>query len=220
VFFASLHRRNGVDLREGVTIAALVPQADGSCSVQLSDASQLEVDFIIAGIGVSPATRLAEAAGPEIENGIVVDKFCETSDPKIFAAGDCTSFPWRGRRIRLESVQNAIEQGKAAARNMLGQTQAYDPVPWFWSDQYDVKLQIAGLNHGFDQTVERTGTREGSSSVWYFKDRELLAVDAFNDAPAFMMAKKFLAAGFSPAIDAICDPATDLKSILQAPRAI
>ena len=215
-FFAELHRRNGVDLREGVSLAALLPQTGGRCRVQLSDASQLDVDFIVAGIGVDPATGLAEAAGLEIENGIAVNQFCQTSDGNVFAAGDCASFPWRGQRIRLESVQNAIEQGKTAAMNMLGQAVEYDPVPWFWSDQYDVKLQIAGLNHGYDQTVERAGVRAGSSSLWYFKDGEFLAVDAFNDAPAFMVAKQFLASGFSPEIDAIQDPATNLKQLLRA----
>ena len=151
----------------------------------------------------------------DVDNGIVVDQFCRTTDPMIFAAGDCASLPWRGRRIRLESVQNAIEQGRTAALNMLGQSCAYDPVPWFWSDQYDVKLQIAGLSHGFDETVMRTGGRAGSRSVWYFKGEELLAVDAFNDAPAFMTAKAFLAMGVSPPVDAIRDPATNLKLLLR-----
>ena len=142
-----------------------------------------------------PNVRLAETAGLDNSNGIAVNEFCQTSDPSIFAAGDCASFPWHGQRIRLESVQNAIEQAEAAAVNMLGQTMAYDPVPWFWSDQYDVKLQIAGLNHGYNQTVEREGSRDGASSVWYFKDDVLLAVDAFNDAAAFMTAKRSAAVG-------------------------
>ncbi|MGI9480417.1 MAG: NAD(P)/FAD-dependent oxidoreductase [Hyphomicrobiaceae bacterium] len=213
-YFAALHRRNGVDVRESVSMEKISPQPDGSGIVHLSDGGALEVDFIVAGIGVDPTTELAQAAGLEIDNGIAVDPFCQTSCPNIFAAGDCASFPWRGRRIRLESVPNAVEQGKIAAANILGQARPYDAVPWFWSDQYDVKLQIAGLNHGFDEIATRPGAREGARSVWYYGAGELLAIDAFNDAPAFMAAKRFLAAGFSPEIDAIRNPSTDLKRLL------
>jgi 3-phenylpropionate/trans-cinnamate dioxygenase ferredoxin reductase subunit len=214
-FFASLHRQKGVDLREGVALTGLMRADDGRCTVHLDDNSELTVDFIIAGIGVTPATALAEAAGLAIDNGIATDAQCQTSHPNIFAAGDCASFPWRGRRIRLESVQNAIEHGKAAAMNMLGGNVGYDPIPWFWSDQYDVKLQIAGLNHGFEHTVTRPGMRDGARSVWYYRAGELLAVDAFNDAPAFMTAKQLLTAGISPALEIIADPSIHLKSLIR-----
>lgn len=211
--FADLHRTHGVDLREGVGLTSLEPQNDGSCVVALSDGTGVVVDFIVAGIGVDPRTELAAAAGLEIDNGIAVNERCETSTTGIFSAGDCASFPWHGRRVRLESVQNAIEQGRTAALNMIGESAPYDPVPWFWSDQYDVKLQIAGLNHGFDQTVIRPGVRDGAQSIWYFKSKRLLAVDAFNDAPAFMTAKQLLAAGASLEPDTVADPATNLRAV-------
>ncbi|MEM6498172.1 MAG: oxidoreductase C-terminal domain-containing protein, partial [Pseudomonadota bacterium] len=122
---------------------------------------------------------------------------------------------WRGTHLRLESVQNAIDQAEAAAANMLGQTTTYDPVPWFWSDQYDVKLQIAGLSQGFNRTTERTGAREGSGSVWYYHDETFVAVDAFNDAAAYMTGKRLLESGINPPFDAIADPNTQLKSLLK-----
>ncbi|TCP60056.1 3-phenylpropionate/trans-cinnamate dioxygenase ferredoxin reductase subunit [Rhodovulum bhavnagarense] len=212
-YFARLHRDHGVDLRENTQIAALrggtwVEQAD------LSDGTSMEVDTVIVGIGVTPATSLAEAAGLAIENGIAVDEMGRTTDPRIWAAGDCTSFPFRGARIRLESVQNAIDQAEAVAANMLGSEAPYVPVPWFWSDQYDVKLQIAGLNTGYDRVVVRKGDRDLTVSHWYFRGANLLAVDAMNDPRAYMTAKRLIEAGRSP------DPGMvvsgDLKSLMAA----
>lgn len=213
--FCELHRQNGVDLREGVLLTDLKPGHHNDCIVSLNDGSEVTVDFIIVGIGVEPVTGEAEAAGLTVDRGIVVNAFCQTSNPLIFAAGDCASLPWKGQQIRLESVQNAIAQGEAAAQNMLGANKAYEPLPWFWSDQYDVKLQIAGLNHGYDKTVVRTGAREGARSVWYYRADALLACDAFNDAGAFMTAKNLLAKGLSPSPDLISNPDTDLKSLLK-----
>src|SRR5690606_25686597 len=123
----------------------------------LSDGSRIETDFVIVGVGITPATRLAEETGLEIENGIRTDDFGRTSDPAVWAAGDCASFPHRGERIRLESVGNAIDQAEVVAANMLGAGKAYEAKPWFWSDQYDVKLQIIGLNTGYDRIVTRPG---------------------------------------------------------------
>jgi 3-phenylpropionate/trans-cinnamate dioxygenase ferredoxin reductase subunit len=136
-----------------------------------------------------------------------------TSDPHIWAAGDCASFPYRGARIRLESVQNAIDMGEAVARSMLGGTQPYEPVPWFWSDQYDVKLQIAGLNTGYaDVVVRDTGE---SRSHWYYDGDTLLSVDAMNDPRAYMVGKRLIEAGRSPDRAAVADPETDLKALLR-----
>ena len=145
-------------------------------------------------------------------NGIAVDAAGRTSDPAIFAAGDATCFPYRETRIRLESVPNAIEQAEVVAKAILGQEVAYVAKPWFWSDQYDVKLQIAGLNAGYDRTVVRPGTREGSQSVWYFKGLELLAVDAMNDPRAYMTGKRWIEAGVSPEAEAVAT-AEDLKGL-------
>jgi len=152
--------------------------------------------FVVVGIGIVPNTELAAAAGLEVENGIVVDEFARTSDPLICAAGDCTNHPngIYGRRLRLESVHNAIEQAKAAAASLCGKQKLYDQVPWFWSDQYDLKLQIAGLSAGYTQAVVR-GNPEGGRSfaVFYLKDGVLVAVDAVNRAPEFMMSKMLIA---------------------------
>ena len=168
---------------------------------------------MLVGIGIEPDVALAAAAGLAVEDGIAVDAHGRSSDPRIFAAGDCASFPWRGARVRLESVPNAIDHAEAVAAAMLGADEPYAPRPWFWSDQYDVKLQIAGLNTGYDHTVTRPGARSGSQSVWYFAGDRLLAVDAMNDARAYMTAKRWIEAGVSPDPAAVADPATDLKAL-------
>jgi 3-phenylpropionate/trans-cinnamate dioxygenase ferredoxin reductase subunit len=211
-YFADLHRTRGVDLREGVGLARLEGDHGRLARAILADGEAIEADFAVVGIGVVPDDALAAAAGLTLDNGIAVDAFGATSDPAIFASGDCASFPWRGRRIRLESVQNAIDQARATAASMLGARAAYDPVPWFWSDQYDVKLQIAGLNAGYDRTITRPGAREAALSVWYFDADRLLAVDAMNDPRAYMSAKRWLEAGVSPDPARIADPAWDLKN--------
>jgi 3-phenylpropionate/trans-cinnamate dioxygenase ferredoxin reductase component len=169
-YFRALHRAHGVEIVEGAGLARLEGEAGRLTGALLADGRRLPADLALVGIGVAPATALAEAAGLAIENGIAVDARGATSDPAIFAAGDCASFPHRGARIRLESVPNAIDHGEAVAAAMLGAPEPYVAKPWFWSDQYDVKLQIAGLGAGHTRTVTRAGAREGSQSVWYFAD--------------------------------------------------
>ncbi|WFE75294.1 NAD(P)/FAD-dependent oxidoreductase [Roseinatronobacter sp. S2] len=208
----ALHHSHGVRILENTALAAL--EGEGRVtSVRLSNGDVLPADFVIAGIGVVPDTGLADAAGLYLDNGIAVDAQGRTSDHTIWAAGDCASFPWRGQRLRLESVQNAIDQAELVAQNMLGAGLSYDPMPWFWSDQYDLKLQIAGLNLGYDRVVVRDGL--GARSHWYYAGDKLLAVDALNDPRAFMLAKRLIAAGRSPDPAQVADPATDLKSLLQ-----
>ncbi|ARE40836.1 Ferredoxin reductase [Rhodovulum sp. P5] len=214
-WFRDLHRARGVDLREGTVLTRLIGETRVT-GAEMSDGTALNVDFVIAGIGVSPATELAQAAGLAVEDGITVDAFGRTSDPAIWAAGDCASLPYRGRHLRLESVQNAIDQAEAVAANMLGAETPYVPKPWFWSDQYDVKLQIAGLNIGYDHVVARPGDREGSLSHWYFRGAELLAVDAMNDPRAYMTAKRLIEAGRSPDAAAVADAGVDLKTLMAA----
>ena len=213
-FFRDLHNQHGVDIKEGIGLDRL-EGTDRVSVAYLSDGSQIEVDFVIVGVGIAPGSGLAEAAGIEIENGIKTDAFGRTSDPSIWAAGDCASLPYQGDRIRLESVQNAIDQAEAVAANMLGANAEYHPKPWFWSDQYDVKLQIAGLNTGYDRVVTRTGDKPGTVSHWYYKGAELLAVDAMSDARNYMIGKRLIEAGKSPAPEVIADPATDMKALLK-----
>ena len=139
----------------------------------------------------------------------------QTSDPFIWAAGDCAAFPFNDKYIRLESVQNAIEQSQFIAKNILGANLDYKPVPWFWSDQYEVKLQIAGLNNGYSQIIPRANKANLSISNWYYSDDTLLAVDAINDSRAYMVGKRLLEAGKSPNKSQLSLLETDLKDLLK-----
>lgn len=213
-FFRNLHTSHGVDLREGVGLERLTGDSAVSGAV-LTDGTELEVDFVIVGVGVAPATALAEAAGIALDNGIAVDAQGRTSVPHVWAAGDCASFPYRESRIRLESVPNAIEQAEVVAENLMGAEKEYVAKPWFWSDQYDVKLQIAGLNTGYDRVVTR-GAAPGPVSFWYYLGETLLAVDAANDPRGYMVGKRLIESGKSPAADVVMDAETDLKALLKA----
>ncbi|HEY8016372.1 MAG TPA: FAD-dependent oxidoreductase, partial [Dongiaceae bacterium] len=211
-YFRDLHGRHGVVIRESAGLRELLG-ADGRLTGALmADGSLIEADLAVIGIGITPNDDLAQGAGLAVENGISVDGSCRSSAPEIFAAGDCANFPWRGQRTRLESVQNAVEQAEHAATAMLGASGDYDPVPWFWSDQYDVKLQIAGLNRGYDDAVLRPGKRAGSQSVWYFAGDRLIAVDSKNDALAYAFGKKIIESGRTIPKVVAADPAADLKS--------
>lgn len=210
-FFRNLHTGHGVEIRESVGLEKLLghDRVDGA---RLTDGSEFPIDFAIIGVGVTPATQLAEEAGITCDNGIVTDPQGRTSDPNIWAAGDCATLSWNGAKIRLESVGNAIDQAELVARNMLGANELYRAKPWFWSDQYDVKLQIAGLNTGYTDIIQRqTGN---ALSHWYFKDQELIAIDAMNDPRAYMIGKRLIESGKSPAKAAIADPTTDMKALL------
>lgn len=213
-FFRDLHRGHGVDIREAVGLTRLVGETRVTGAV-LSDGSELAVDFVIVGVGIRPCVDLAEAAGIIIDNGIAVDTQGRTSAPHVWAAGDCASFPYRGGRIRLESVPNSIDQAECVAENIMGAGKEYVAKPWFWSDQYDVKLQIAGLNTGYDRVVARH-TDDDSTAFWYYRGDELLAVDAMNDPRGYMVGKRLIEAGKSPDPRLIADPATDLKALLRA----
>jgi 3-phenylpropionate/trans-cinnamate dioxygenase ferredoxin reductase subunit len=211
-YFRLLHGRHGVDVRESAKLDSLVGDGGRLAGARLADGGVIEADIAIVGIGVLPNDDLARQAGLATDNGIVVDGRCRTSAPDIFAAGDCTNFPWRGQRTRLESVQNAIDQGEHAAAAMLGADKDYDPTPWFWSDQFDVTLQIAGLNRGYSDTVLRPGKRAGGQSIWYYRGDELLAVDAMNDALAYAFGRRALEARRNIPREAAADPAADLKA--------
>lgn len=209
-YFRALHRAHGVDIREGVALERLLGEGRVTGAL-LADGTRLDADLVVAGLGIEPDVALAQAAGLALENGIRTDEFGRTSDPAIFAAGDCASFPHEGRRIRLESVGNAIAQAEAAALAMLGRPTPYRAMPWFWSDQYDCKLQIAGLGTGHDRIVVRG---EGAArSHWYYAGARLIAVDAMNDARAYMTGKRLIESGRSPPPEAVADPAIDLKAL-------
>ncbi|MDX8533573.1 FAD-dependent oxidoreductase [Mesorhizobium sp. VK25A] len=212
-FFRELHRSHGVDILEGVGLTRLAGREGRVTGAVLSDGRSLPADFVIVGIGIHPNVELAEMAGLDTENGIAVDAQCRTTDPFILAAGDCASFPWKGRRLRLESVGNAVEQGEAVAKTIMGQPQKYHAEPWFWSDQFDCKLQIAGLGGDHDCAITRQ-VSDTSLSIWYYRGDDLLAVDAINQPAAYMVGKRLIAQGKSPDRMKVGDAGFELKSLL------
>ena len=212
-YFRDLHKNYGVDVREGIGLERFLGD-DRITGALLSDGTTLDADFAIVGIGIYPATILAESAGVECANGIVTNDHGQTSVPNIWAAGDCATLNWKGEQTRLESVGNAIDQAEVVARNILGADATYEPKPWFWSDQYDCKLQIAGLICDYTDVVLRK--TEDCQSHWYYKGDELVAVDAMNDPRNYMIGKRLIEAGKSPAKDVIADPDTDMKALLRA----
>ena len=214
-YFRALHSEYGADIREGVGLDRLVGENGKVTGAVLTDGAELQVDFVVVGVGIAPSTQLAEMAGLELENGIKTDAHGRTSDPSIWAAGDCASFPHAGGRIRLESVPNAIDQSEIVAQNMLGAAKDYVATPWFWSDQYDVKLQIAGLNTGYDRVVTRKGDGQ-TVSFWYYNGDQLIAVDAMNDPRAYMVGKRLIEMGKTADPAIVADPDADLKPLLKA----
>ncbi len=212
-YIRGAHLAHGVRIYEGVGLDRLIG-GERVERARLGDGREIAVDFVIVGVGIQPATSLAEGAGLQTENGIRADEFGRTSDASVWTAGDCASFPQGDGRLRLESVGNAIDMAECTADNMLGHGRAYVAQPWFWSDQYDIKLQIAGLGQGYDHIVTRTGEGE-ARSFWYFAGERLLAVDAMNDPRAYMIGKRLIEMGKSPAPAEIEDPATDLKGLLR-----
>nr|WP_281493263.1 FAD-dependent oxidoreductase [Yoonia sp. F2084L] len=213
-YFRALHQSHGVDIHEGVGLDRLLGD-DHVRGAKLTDGTELAIDFAVVGVGITPATILAESAGIDVGNGITTDVHGRTSDPHIWAAGDCASCVFNGQTIRLESVGNAIDQAEAVAINIAGGDAPYVPKPWFWSDQYDCKLQIAGLNMGYTDVYVRKGDAPGVQSNWYYNGTTLLAVDAMNDPRNYMIGKRLIEAGRSPDPALITDPATDMKALLK-----
>jgi len=215
-YFRNLHQSHGVTIKEGVGLTRLNGGGDVVSSAELSDGSVLEIDFAIVGVGILPVTGLAKACGLEITDGLKVNSLGQTTDPAIWSAGDCCAFPYKDTELRLESVPNAIDQADVVAQNIVGAQIDYVPKPWFWSDQYDVKLQIAGLNTGFNDVVTRKGAHDKTVSFWYYYDHKLLAVDAMNDPRAFMVAKRLIESDKAAPPDAVSDPQINLKTLLSA----
>lgn len=214
-FFADLHRARGVHLHLGSGVAE-ISEARDTLAVRLTGGTAIPADLVVVGIGVVPNQELARAAGLGCRGGIVVDEFARTSDPRIVAAGDCTTH--RNLRYaqphRLESVQNAVEQSKIAAATLLGTSRPYADLPWFWSDQYDVKLQQAGLSNGANRHVLRGTPEDRDFSVFYFRDDRLIAVDTVNRPADHMLARRLLAGDTAVTPAQVADPSFDLKSLL------
>lgn len=215
-FFRAEHAARGVAIIEGAGVSNVINNADGSFTAMLSDGRALDADIVIVGIGVLPNSEIAEAAGLDCDRGILVDEHARTSDPHIWAAGDCaTGVHMRyGAPTRLESVQNAVSQASVAAASIVGEEVVYDDLPWFWSDQYDLKLQMAGLSRGFDRTVLRGDVADRQFSVCYFKSDTLIAIDSVNAIKDHMAAKRLLAANINLTPEQCADTGTPLKDWL------
>ena len=213
-FFQAYHARHGVELLLSTGLQAFVGR-DRVEAVITSDGRAIPADAVVVGVGILPNTRLASAAGIDVQDGIVVDERCRTSDDRIYAIGDCTSHPngIYGRRIRLESVHNALEQAKTAAANICGDNLEYSQVPWFWSDQYDLKLQIAGLSDGYDDAIVRGDPQSGSFACVYLREGTLIACDAINAPRDFMQSKNLIAARCRPDATQLADPEIPLKDL-------
>ena len=213
-FYQIEHTDRGVRFRLSTGVSSLNGKKRIK-SVTTSEGEEIPADLVVIGVGIRPNTELATSAGLDMDNGIVVDDHCRTSDPSIFAVGDCTSHPNAiyDRRLRLESVHNAVEQAKTAAANICGLDVTYAQVPWFWSDQYDLKLQIAGLSEGYDDVVIRGNPAERSFSCLYLRGGRLIAVDAINAPRDFVQSKQLIADRAEIVKEKLADPATPLKDI-------
>jgi 3-phenylpropionate/trans-cinnamate dioxygenase ferredoxin reductase subunit len=199
----SVHRAHGVDVRLGCGVTAF--EGGDRVTAVVTTEGTIPADLVVVGVGAVPETALAEAAGLATDDGILVDAFARTSDPAIVAAGDCTRFPslLYGRPLRLESVQNAVDQAEAAARTLCGHPEPYRSVPWFWSDQYDVKLQIAGLQEGHDEAFLSGDPGSGAFSVAYRREGRLIAVEAVNAPRDYMAARRTIATGGAGDVDGL-----------------
>jgi 3-phenylpropionate/trans-cinnamate dioxygenase ferredoxin reductase subunit len=214
-FYEAEHARMGVRIHCNARVRALHGDARTGRvrSVLTEDGGEHSADLVLIGVGVAPADELAKAAGLECENGVVTDAYCRTSDEGIWAAGDCASHLNRqyGKHLRLESVDNAFEQGTTVALNMLGTPTLHDKVPWFWSDQFDLKLIIVGVGHGYDTVVMRGAPASRSFSACYLREGELIAIDSINAPKDQMAARKLIAVHARPDPVKLADPAIALK---------
>ena len=224
-FFTRAHRAEGVVIHTAAKVARFVGNGTVT-AVECEDGTRLEADAVVVGIGAVPEVMLAKEAGLEVDDGIVVDAWGRTSDGDIFAAGDCSNHPsiLFGGRLRLESVQNALDQGRAVARVMAGdaggagENAPYDAVPWFWSDQYDIKLRIAGIARGRDESVLRGNPETGAFSLWHLRDGVVIAADTINEATDFMVAKQLIARCMRVGRKTLSDRGRKLKELLKAGR--
>ena len=215
-FYQGVHKEEGVDIRLNALLKEFQKNDQGLQAIT-GDGETITFDAAIVGIGVIPNTELAEDAGLTCDNGIVVNEFTQTEDPHVYAIGDCSNHHnfLYDRRIRLESVPNAVEQAKVAAATICGRELIYDQLPWFWSDQYDVKLQTAGLFQDHDEVIIRGDINKSRKcAVFYLKGGILIAVDALNSPAEFMLSKKLITQKASPDTTKLADPEISLKEFL------
>ena len=217
-FFERVHREEGVDIRCSRDPGGILVGDDAVTAVKSPDGEELPADLVVIGVGILPAADIAEAAGLACDNGIVVDEFCRTSDANILAIGDCTNHPnpLLRRRLRLESVHNAQEQAKTAAATILNKLQPYAQIPWFWSDQYDLKLQIVGISGEHDKVVLRGDPESRSFAAFYMQGDLLIAVDAINKPREFMLSKKLIANGARIEPEILADTELPFKDLATA----
>ncbi len=232
-FYTRVHAEEGVRIETGKVVGAIEADPQAQTAHELTpreltprvqqvictDNTRYDADLVIIGVGVVPNTELAETAGLAVDNGIVVDELARTEDPHIVAAGDCTNHPNKllGYRLRLESVPNATDQAKTAAASICGKQKPYCSLPWFWSDQYDMKLQIAGFNQGYDKVVLRGDNQTGRGFVaWYLRAGKLLAADCVNRPKEFMLAKQLLSKNLPVTPEQLADESFELKSLLRS----
>lgn len=218
-FYESVHREAGVDLHTGTGVEGFEFAANGEVSgVRCTDGRVVPADVVVVGIGLVPNVELAQAAGLRVDNGIVVDEHALTSDPHIVAAGDCTSHPniHCGRQVRLESVPNAMEQGRTAAATLAGKQRPHHALPWFWSDQYDLKLQMVGLSQGYDQLVLRGSPQARSFAMFYLLQGRIIAADTVNRPQEFMVAKRLVMQRVVAEPGLLADEAAPLKALAPA----
>ncbi|MDG1125808.1 MAG: FAD-dependent oxidoreductase [Pseudomonadales bacterium] len=211
-YYHKLHTDRGVHIHTQTGVTGF--SGNGSVEKVLCGDESFDADIVIVGIGVIPNIEIAEEAGIHCNNGIVVDDHCRTSDPDIYAAGDCTNHPnpLMNKRLRLESVPNAMDQARVSTANMLGDDKVYAAIPWFWSDQYDLKLQMVGFSADGDSQVLRGDMDTHQFAIFYLKDGKVVAADAVNSPKEFMLCKQLVGKPADPA--KLADPETDLKSLL------
>ena len=215
-YFDSLHRSKGAE----IILNAALERFEGRKEVEkviCSNGKILEADGVVVGVGIIPNQEIAKSAGLNCNNGIVVDEFGRTEDPFIFACGDCTNHPnpSLNKNLRLESVHNALEQAKTVAFSLIGKPEKYDQIPWFWSDQYEEKLQIVGLSGDHDEIVTRGSMAEGNFMLFFLKKGELIAINSVNNPKEFLISKKLVANKLKISSDVLCDQSTDLKDLLK-----
>ncbi|MBL6814593.1 MAG: FAD-dependent oxidoreductase [Pseudomonadales bacterium] len=211
-YYHQLHEGRGVNIHTNTAVTGFA--GDGKVQEVLCGDERFPADIVIVGIGIIPNTELAEAAGIVCDNGIVVDDHCRTSDPNVYAAGDCTNHPnpLLDRRLRLESVPNAMDQARVSTANMLGDEKTYAAIPWFWSDQYELKLQMVGFSADGDAQVLRGDMASNQFAIFYLKDGKVVAADAVNSPKEFMLCKQLVGKSADPAM--LADPQADLKALL------